>query len=104
MTPRPIEFASLGELQRRVVDTNGCDHEADTELRRRQLAARTGARRSPADRLRWLEQHKTPDLRSPREKLIALEARQHVTAHGIHPRQLLLQLHAQRIVWDFEDW
>jgi len=98
MTPRPIEYASLAELQRRVVDTNGCDHQAGAELRRRGLAAKLGgAHRRPAELLRELELRRNPDLRTPRDRLIALEAKRHTTARGVDPRQLLLQMHAIRI-------
>jgi hypothetical protein len=91
-----VEYASLSELEQRVIDTNGCDHRAAAELRRRQLRELTGGgRRSPADRLRWLEQHKTPDLRSPREKLLATYAR---LRHTRNPYQARLALEAQRIL------
>jgi len=94
----PIEFASLRELERRVVDTNGCDLQAGAELRRRGLAARLGARRNPADCLRELEARRNgPDCRTPAERVVGLWAQRHPTARGADPRQLLLQLHALRI-------
>jgi hypothetical protein len=96
---RPIECASMAELQRRDIDTNGLDRQAAAELRRRALAAnlRGSAGRNPAELLRQLETRRNPDYRTPAQRLIALEARQHPTAHGAKPCALLLQLYATRI-------
>jgi hypothetical protein len=101
MTP-PTEFASMSdsELIQMDIDFNGViPRAAQAELRRRQLAARTGGgRRNPAELLRELERRKNgPDLRTPAERLIWLEARKHVTASGVDPRELLLQMAARRI-------
>ena len=89
-----VEYASLGELQRRDVDSNGLDREAAAELRRRGLAALTGAgRRDPAQLLRELQLRRHPDG-SPPNKLIATYAR---LRHTRDPRRALLATWAIRI-------
>jgi hypothetical protein len=95
-----IEYASLGELQRRDVDSNGLDREAGAELRRRGLAARLGgaAGRDPRALLAELERRRVPpDYRTPDERLRWLEARRFTTARGVDPKMLVLQMHAMRI-------
>jgi hypothetical protein len=101
---RATEYATLSEreLRRRDTDSNGLDRQAAAELRRRQLRELTGAGRDPRELLALLERRKNgPDLRSPAEKLLWLEARRHVTARGVDPRQLVLQMHAMRIVENY---
>jgi hypothetical protein len=90
----PVEYASLSELQRRDVDTNGTDREAAAELRRRWLAAKLGGGSG----------------RDPRQLLAELEARRHGPAtarerqlatyakyRGRDPRRALLATWALRI-------
>jgi hypothetical protein len=90
----PVEQASVRELERRVVDTNGCDHAAQNELRRRALAALTGtSRRSPAELLRELQLRRHPDG-SPRNRLIATYA---MCRHTRDPHRAMLALWAKRI-------
>jgi hypothetical protein len=98
-----VEYAAAmsdRELHQRVISSNGLDREADIELRRRQLGELTGARRSPAELLRELELRREPDDRTPAEKLLWLESRRHLTADGVDPRELLMQMHAYRIAAD----
>jgi hypothetical protein len=95
MTHR-IEYASasLSWLQGRIADTNGCDHAAQNELRRRTLAELTGtSRRTPAERLRELELRRHPDG-SPRNRLIATYA---MCRHTRDPHRAMLALWAMRI-------
>jgi hypothetical protein len=99
------EFACMSDaaLRKLDVDTNGLSP-AGAELRRRALGAKLGraAGRSPTALLRELEKRKNgPDLRTPAERLMWLEARRHVTAHGVDPRQLVMQMYALRISQDF---
>ena len=64
-------------------------------LRRRGLAALTGtAHRDPRRLLAELERRKTPDYRSPAERLLWLYAHHGPTTT---PHQRLLRLHAMRI-------
>ena len=90
-----IEYASLASLQRRDVDSNGLDREAAVELRRRGLAARTGAGRGrdPAQLLRELQLRRHPDG-SPRDPVIATYAQ---LRHTRNPYKAMLALHAMRI-------
>jgi hypothetical protein len=96
---RTIEYASLAELQRRDVDTNGCDHQAGAELRRRGLDAKLGGagRRTPAELLAHLEARKNGPT-TVQEKLIATYAR---CRHTRDPREAMLALRAMRIS---QDW
>ncbi len=94
MPSRPIEYASLASLQRRVVDTNGCDHEADAELRRRGLAERTGtSRRSPAQLLAELERIGPHGPMSHQERALKTWA----MCRSRDPHMALLAMHAMRI-------
>jgi hypothetical protein len=93
-----IEFASLDELHRRVVNTNGLDRAAAAELRSRQLELRagTGGTTTAADRLDQLQSRRNgPE--SPAERVVGLWAGRD-NSPGADPRQLLLGLRARRLV------
>jgi hypothetical protein len=92
-----IEYASLHELEQRVISTNGCDHQAAAELRRRQLSQLTGAgRRDPRALLAEMERRRHPNG-APRDRLIQVYA----NYRGRDARMCLLALHAARIS---QDW
>jgi hypothetical protein len=90
-----IEYASLGELQRRDVNSNGLDREAAAELRRRAMTTRLGTSRGrdPHQLLKELERRRHPDG-APRDLLVATYAR---LRHTRDPRQALLATWAMRI-------
>jgi hypothetical protein len=96
MTSPPIEFASLDELQRRDVDTNGTDREAAAELRRRWLAAKLGgsAGRDPRQLLAELERIGPYGPMSPQERAL----RTYAKYRGPDPRRARLALAAVRIL------
>jgi hypothetical protein len=88
-----IEYASMNDLEQRVISTNGCDHAAAAELRRRQLGALTGAAgRDPRALLAQMELRRHPDG-SPRDPLVATYARY----RGRDSRMALLATWAMKI-------
>jgi hypothetical protein len=92
-----IEFASLDELHRRVVNTNGLDRAAGAELRRRQLTelrASTGATTAD-ERLDQLQSRRNGP-QSPAERVVGLWASRD-NSPGADPREMLLGLRARRL-------
>lgn len=93
------EFASLGELRRRDIDSNGLDREAALELRRRERAELRGAAgRHPAQLLAELarRRHGPAEHLTPTQRLAALYAHRYSPTRS-NTRLLLLELHALRI-------
>jgi hypothetical protein len=90
-----VEYASLSWLRGRVADTNGCDHGALNELRRRELSERCGigGGRDPRQLLREMELRRHPDG-SPRDPVVATYAR---LRHTRDPRLALLATWAMKI-------
>jgi hypothetical protein len=102
MSSPPVEYAALSDaqLRRLDVDTNGLSP-AGAELRRRSLGAKLGGA-DPWAALDQLEAMRTPpDYRTPSERLVWLESRRFLSAHGVDPHLLVMQMHALRIT---EGW